>query len=318
MRYLLALRPALVLLAALVLLLPAVPALAQPTLPDDLRCPVDGAVVHVRRVVASNLLGGIDSDFCPYSSGVQAREHEIATCPSCLYSSRVARFGAPLDGHARDAVRQALAPFLATVEDTERIPPWQRYELAATTAAILGKDPGAIGHLYLEGAWTVRDRIVGFLPRVSGPQEIAQTLDELEPKAETLTDRDRWAGAHLDMHRAAWRGGLTSRADGYLSRILAAKGVSDSVLDRVARIRDWIALEHRYLERALAQLRISLARRGGDDADRARTDYLIGDLLRRLGRGEEGMPLVRRQAENPAAPEDVRAAARQVVEASGG
>lgn len=305
------------LLLAFACLLAAGTARAGGVVPDSFTCPVDGTRVEVRRVASSNLLGGIDSDFCPYSTGTQARELEIATCPGCGYSARVGHFETRLDDKVRAAIRAAVAPALARLGEPARLAPWERYDLAVAVARARGETAWNLAQLHLEAAWTVRDRVVGFIPKVTGPQQIATTLDELEPQADALSDPERWAQARFDLHRVAHRGGFVPRRERYLHDIETRGGLPGWALDRLRRVKEWIGIEDRYLGLALESLEAWLAKPGGDPGRRSRADYLVGDLLRRLGREAEGLPHVQAQARNALAPEDVRAVAQQVVEAVG-
>ncbi len=293
------------------------PARAQSTFPEDLRCPLDGHISTRDRVVATNVLGGMDSDFCPYSSSIQPREFEAVTCSLCLYSARVGRFEKKLPDLTRRALSAVLDPLRAQMGDPEALTPWQRFELAALVASVEGEDPYEIGRLYLEGAWTVRDRIVGFLPRITGPLEIWQTLNELDPQQQALKDRVRWAMALFDLHRAAHRGGFTERRDAYFRTLDGQTDLPPEIFQRQEKVRDWLEIENRYLAKAAGQFQIAMARTDITPAQKAKAEYLFGDMLRRLGRLEEALPHIRAQANNPAAPEDVQGAARQILTALG-
>ena len=270
---------------ALALALPPAPALGQglgPMAPHSLVDPLDGQVFETLVPISTNGLGGFDSDGCTHAKGVQARSFAIATSPSTLYSAPLDRFSRPIAPSAREGLTQLLRE-LAGGETAEELGPTRRFELAAAVADYLGDDSYVVGDLLLEGAWTARDRALGFLPGVQGPldawEKLQSTLPlvlaQSEPKPRTL--------ALFDMAWLCHRGGFRAERDALLARLDSFPDAGLGAAGERARMLAAIGEEERLLKQARIRFEEGLALGLGSEVDQRYRRYLVGDLSRRLG-----------------------------------
>jgi len=284
------------------------------TATDEVVCPVDGTVVPVSRPVSTNALGGTDSDFCQYASGEQARQHGVATCPTCFFSARLSSFHDPLTDADRRALREMLrsaVPPTVSVEDMEA---WDRYQLAALCAGILGRSTFDRGDLLHTGAWTVRDRAVGFIPAVDGPLDAAVQLDEMDVHWAEIPDLQIRQMALFDLARLAHRGGMRSRRDGYLDRLDELQPVPPELLQIRGKVRELLSIEDRFLEKALEHYQEGLIRNEGTPEERVYYRYLVLDLKRRLGREKGLLDELNLLLADPLLPEGIRPMAKGIKE----
>ncbi len=270
---------------AVVLVLLAGPVTAGELFPEVYNCPVDGTVVNAQRMLATNALGGTDSDFCQYAKGGNAREHGVATCPTCFYSAMQSKFEQPLD----EGQKKALLEMLATARDNhttvDQLEPWDRYQLAALCAGVLDENALERGDLLLSGAWTIRDRIVGFIPQVDGPVDVFNGLAEMDKQWLELTDLRAQQKALFDLARVAHRGGFPARRDAYLARLDELQPVPEDLASGRERwMYEPIEMENRFLDKALQHYEEGLAAGSGSAEERVYYAYLVVDLKRRLGR----------------------------------
>lgn len=265
------------------LLLAAGAARAANTLPDTVVCPVDGTEIHIERPIAANAMGGTDSDFCQYAAGGQIREYSVATCPTCLYSGLHSTF----DGQLTDAQKRELLEMLdslrPTVGDPHDLQPWDRYQIAALCAGVLGESLLQRGNLLHAGAWTARDRIVGFIPMIDGPLDARNKLDELDTEWAQVPDLRTQQMALFDLTRLAHRGGFVGRRNAYLEQLDDLPPVPEELLRVRTMVEDWIAIENRFLAKALEHFNAGLDRGEGETHEQLYYRYLTIDIRRRLG-----------------------------------
>jgi hypothetical protein len=310
--------PARLLLALLSLTLPALaadPPSAPPEVPPDMATrnlvdPLDGTPFQTPVVVGANGLGGWDSDGCTYGTGVQPRATAVATSPTTLYSARLERWGRPLSEEQKTQLLAALLPVGQAVGDARDLAVFQKYELAIRVGRVLGDPPEEIGALYLGAAWTVRDSIVGFLPRVEGSADAWKKLQETEPMVRALKDDRARTVAVFDMARLCHRGGFLAERDGFLSTVLqlpdvglGARAKRDEFYRRAAEECRLLAEARDWLLRAIVQGR-------GTARDRAAWKQVIGEIHRRLGDPENARQTLREVEKDRSADPETLARAR--------
>ncbi len=282
----------------------------------ELTCPVDGTVFRAVRSLSTNTLGGTDSDFCQYASGGQPREHGIAVCPTCLYAAPVDRFERELTDAQKAALLQALSEARNPSVTAVDLQPWERYQMAALCAGVLGETRFHRGDLLLTGAWTVRDRIVGFIPAIDGPLDVLDGLEQMDAAWLEIPDLRTQQMALFDLARAAHRGGFADRRDAYLARLDELQPVPEELLEGRERwMREPIDLENRFLTKAIEHYAAGLEAGEGSPREKATYRYLIIDLRRRLGHDPDELQQdINLLLTDEAISEEVRIAARTLSE----
>lgn len=272
-------------LIAVALLVLARPAAAGDLFPEVYNCPVDGTTVNALLTLATNALGGTDSDFCQYAKGGNAREHGVATCPTCFYSAMQNTFEQPLTADQKKAMLEMLATARDDHTTIDELEPWDRYQLASLCAGVAGKNALERGDLLLTGAWTIRDRVVGFLPAIDGPVDVLNGLEVMDGQWLELTDLRAQQKALFDLARVAHRGGFPARRDAYLARLDELQPVPEDLASGRERwMYEPIAMENRFLEKALQHFEEGLSAGSGTPEERVYYSYLVIDIKRRLGR----------------------------------
>jgi hypothetical protein len=302
-----------ILLPAAVLVIAAAVQAAS-LVPGNYTCPVDGTPVEAMVPVATNALGGTDSDFCQYAKGSQARENEVITCPSCYYTARLGRFDQPLT----DIQREKLLAMLATATDgfpeVERLEPWDRYQLAVLCAGVLDESALERARLLHTAAWTARDRIVGFLPGIDGPLDVRMKLDELDEQWLAIPDLLTQQRGLFLLVQLAHRGGFTVRRDAYLAQLDDLQPVPAELTELRAQTRELITVEDRFLGKAILHYEAALRADEGTPEDKLQVRYLIVDLRRRLGETEGLREEINLLATDANVPENLRPAIKSVKE----
>ena len=251
--------------------------------PETMTCPVDDTAVEAVRPVSTNALGGIDSDFCQYAKGGQPREHGVATCPTCHYSALVDGFERPLGDGQRAALLEMLGNATQGLAGEGELNPWDRYQLAALCAGVLDESALHRGDLLLTAAWTVRDRVVGFLPGIDGPLDARMRLDDLDGQWIAIPDLLTQQRGLFLLVQLAHRGGFSDRRDAYLGRLDELQPVPPEVAALRTEIQSLIPIEDRFLGKAVQHFEAGLAEDDTTPEAKLRYRYLVVDLKRRLG-----------------------------------
>ncbi len=309
------------------LLLLAPPAGAQdtgpvygPPAPRDVKTltlvdPVDGHAFQWEVPIASNALGGYDSDGCTYARGEQSRTSGVATSPTSLYSARAESFERDLTDEQTQSLLVLLSGVGADVDDAKDLSPAARYSLAAAVAEHLGDPAFDVAELYLIGGWTVRDSIVGFLPGVRGAGDAWNKLQEVQALAAQVTDPHPRTRALFDLARLAHRGGFPHERDDFLQKLDSFPDAGIGAQEKRTEFRRRVTHERALLNQARANYRRGLEAREGDASDRAVARLMVADISRRLGE----MDVARDEAEavrmDTAAPPEVVMQAEDVLQA---
>jgi len=245
--------------------------------------PIDGHGFQVFVPTSSNGLGGFDSDGCNYAKGQQPRQFEVATSPTTLFSAPIDGYREEIPDNKKGALAEMLLSLGRDVDNARTLSAADRYELAAAVARELGKDDFAVGEMYLQAAWTVRDTIVGFLPGVQGASDAWSKFVETVPLVKSV-DNDRGKTiAFFDMARLAHRGGFVHERDDMLALSATVPEVGLDAERKREEFARRVSDEARLLGKARDSFRAGLASKVGTPADRAGYRFLVGDLSRRLG-----------------------------------
>ena len=275
--------------------------------------PLDGHAFSVFVPVATNGLGGFDSDGASYAKGPQPRNFEIVTSPTTLYSAPLETFSDPLDDAVKGAMTEMLLSLGRDVENVRSLSPADRYELAAAVARQAGRDDFAVGELFLTGAWTVRDTVVGFLPGIQGASDAWSKFVETLPMVREV-DNDRGATiAFFDMARLCHRGGFGYERDEMLrlsSQIPDAGLNADAKRDEFSRR---VARERVLLEKARDAFQAGLEKSKGSGDNLVHYRYLVGDLERRLGNFDAARTALEAAELDASAAEQTKSLARDAL-----
>ena len=244
----------------------------------DAPCPIDDTdTVKLYFQISSNEFGGFDSDGATYSSGTQFREHAISTCTKSLFSAY------PTDmqtSFSPDDVQQ-IKTWLGPIADQYPNPmPWERYEIAAEYYRWKGKPALFMGRLYLEAAWTARDKAVGIHPELQGPVVADQVLEQGAKELQKELTPEQRKMVTFNLARVAHRNAQFDKREQYLTAFL-----TDPALDDYER---QTGLEFAKLTKEVEPRLLTLARSEymnhlQQAPKDGQTLYLLGDLNRRLG-----------------------------------
>jgi len=245
--------------------------------------PLDGHVFEVQVMLSTNGLGGYDSDGCAYAGGQQPRAFAVATSPTTLYSALVTDWKKPIPPERKTELMALLLGIGEDVDDARALRPSQSYEIAAVVSEFLGGGPYASGELYLQGAWTIRDTIVGFLPGVQGSIDAWQKLTSTLPQVRELENPRGRTIALFDMARLCHRGGFVLERDAFLKLIDSFEDAGLGAQEKRQEFYLRVAEESRLLSKAREAFMLGLKERRGTPDDQAYYRYLVGELSRRLG-----------------------------------
>lgn len=289
-------------------LLLVVPAFAQSGgLPEEtLVDPLDDHVFKVSVVPSVNSLGGTDSDGCSYASGPQVRTYAVATSPTSLYSARIEEWGKGVTEKNKEDLLKLLVPLGAEVGNAGSLHPAERYELAAAVSDQLGRDGFTVGDLFLHGAWTVRDTIVGFLPSVRGSGDAWKKLGELVEMSRSVTHPRGRTIALFDMARLAHRGGFIHERDALLAQLDNFEDAGLGALAKRAQFGVRVEAENRLLRKARERYLKGLEARSRDTEDRVFYRFLAAELARRVGDFETAEAELGALALDKGVPKDVK------------
>lgn len=280
----------------------------------DVPCPFGTGTLRVFEEVSSNTFGGWDSDLASYSTSGQYREYAVSSCADNLFSVYGRDADLVVPPAQKPAVEAALAAATARVRDRASPETWERYLVAAAVYAALGRDSVFLGDLHTQASWVARDQAVGVYAGLQGPGQARELVDagwqELR-KPLSLGDRKK---VLYNLARVAHRGGFGAERDGFLAAFEAAGSLSPEEVTAVARFRRYARtvepdLQARGVEHYLAALRGQL-----DHDERVRVAYVTADLLRRLGREEEAVPLYFLVANDGKAPDQLRSLSLLLVQ----
>jgi len=275
--------------------------------------PLDGHEFTHQYLIATNGLGGYDSDGCTYARGAQPRVYGVATSPTTLFSARMEQWPSTLPPDTREALLRRLLDVGKEVSSARDLKPSERYELAATSAELMGGSHFAIGELYLIGAWTVRDTIVGFLPGVQGASDAWAKLGEVVPLAQKQTESAPRTRAMFDLARLSHRGGFVVERDEFLLLLDTFEDAGLGAKEKRAEFFVRVDEENRLLGKARDRFRRGLQAREGSGEEQAYYRYLVGDLSRRLGDFDAARTALEGADLAPQASEEVRALAQDIL-----
>ena len=98
--------------------------------------------------------------------------------------------------------------------------PWERYEIAAEYYRWKGKPALFMGRLYLEAAWTARDKAVGIHPELKGPVVADQVLEQGAKELQKELTSEQRKMVTFNLARVAHRNAQFDKREQYLTAFL--------------------------------------------------------------------------------------------------
>ncbi len=228
-----------------------------------------------------------DSDFCSYSSGVSPLFSMVVTCPSCLYSAYAREFSQPLREAHKPQLKSMLEnnPLPSSVKKDE-IPPWLKWRYAARCYRVTRTDILFVGQAIHGAAYCARIEATASatanLP-IKDPESVLPQLEELEKKVSAETEKPKKMELMLMGAQAAQRGGFVEVRDKWTAQ-LEKEGRDDASLqERLKKFKELVSAEKECLEEALECYQTAVNEEQIPHRNRSLYDYLMGDILRRLG-----------------------------------
>ncbi len=299
----------------------------------ELLCPLCSQGFTALSCSQTNARGGIDRDLFARALGPEPEYYRISTCPHCGYSGYLSDFNTDvvLTPDFRDRVlrepRLKLPAGFTPNSDPRELDAMDRYRLAIQCYRWLQRSDEALGWLNLRASWIARDegamlpkddrlaRVMKYIERwkpelPSGGNQMDVEMKLVTRVLEALVSGhfDRYQRPYVELAAALIlrRHGENRQAGPMLDTLVKCEGFDASVRKGIERMRESIRLEREFqveaancFERALLGGRIS-------EKNRGTAKYLLGELLRRLGRDREAKRWYELALRETTLPETVR------------
>jgi len=282
-------------------------AFAQRGEPLEVICPVDGYHFRIPVGERGDRNGGKDSDECPHDRRGQTLPHMLMVCPRCNYAASSREFLKSLTDEERLRVLHALASseYRGVANSLTEIPGWERFRLAAMCAEVLKKEQEQLEYLEF-AAWSARVEAcrpasVAYSSPARKITPLGQRISEWEvtrPIADVIREiKEEMKGAkkprekhRLMLHLAMMyeRAGFAAERDKVLGQLEKSAESGSLLTRRVSRFRNLVAVETDFQKQVVALAQERLAKLEAR-WERATTNYLIADTLRRLGKDAEAV-----------------------------
>ena len=282
----------------------------------ELTCPCCGQRFTTVSCTQSNTRGGIDRDLFARAAGPQPVYYRIATCPRCGYSGYDSDFDAnvTLPPDVRDKIlknpRLSLPEGFNPQSDPRELDASKRYDLAIQCYRWRGKSEEALGWLNLRASWIARDsgsilppdprlrRVMEFVERWRPTMRPTDNQADVEMRMATHIAEALATGRFNRYQRPYVELGLTlilrqrgenRQALPRLERLASYEPFADSLHEGITRMRESIERESHYQQEAAQYFERALLAKQISPANRGAAQYLLGELLRRLGRDREAI-----------------------------
>lgn len=293
-------------------------ALAGTGTTDSVDCPVCQTSTKVTLLMSSNNAGGSDRDFMTRCGGAYPLIVLPVTCPKCYYtaySEEQFRESPPLELKAALLNSPPVVklpeyepivpnsplrfPFSEGLDSGEFTPSWVRYDLMSQQADYFERPPFERHRIEHMAAWSVRLEENPFQEYLADltSEDLQNALQAL-PRKEYNNPADReietartLLALESPSRQQAVLAAFLLRTHGELAELEIALPRLEALIGEPSlteTARNSIALERRYLERALAYTD-ALIVTPPEETDPSIIHYLKGELLRRLGRSAEAL-----------------------------
>jgi len=289
--------------------------------------------VSVTVLFSSNNAGGADPDFLRRAGGAYPLIVQPFLCPNCHFAGwSESALEEPVDEKLKAALLSESPPFevpehepivpngplrgsfTENLDSKQVTPAWIRYDVLGQQLAFVGESPWMKFRVAQNAAWAVRLRenpFQEFLFDLS-LEEVAEALKDVEDgderqnaAAEQIKAARQLLGSDRLTKNQAVVAGFLLRSHGELTeleealpRLIATIG-EDFLTDRV---KDSIALERRYLRKAL-EFTDELLADPPEEVQPGVLHYLRGEYYRRLGQPEAALAEYEKAAASPERPE---------------
>lgn len=280
----------------------------------ELVCPLCEQVFTTLSCSQTNTRGGIDRDLFARALGPEPEYYRISTCPQCGYSGYLSDFNADVTltpdfrGRVLRTPGLKLPAGFTPASDPRELDALDRYRLAIQCYTWRQQSDEALGWLNLRASWIVRDegamlpkddrlaRVMKYIERwkpdlpAGGNQlDVEMTLVERVREAIAAGKFDQYQKPYVELAVALIlrRHGENRQAGPMLDRLVTYEGFDANVREGIEKMRKSIRLEREFqTEAARCFERALLAGQIGEQ-NRGTAKYLLGELLRRLGRDRE-------------------------------
>jgi tetratricopeptide (TPR) repeat protein len=276
----------------------------------------------------------VDRDLYARALGPQPEFYRISTCPRCGYSGYAPDFvtDLPMSAELRDRIRRELTARLpegfGPQSDPRELDAADRYALAITCYTWQQRSDEALAWLHLRASWIARQegsvlpadarlqRVMTFIERWKPTMEATDNQVEVEfqtaariAEALSIGRFNRFQRPHVELALAMIlrRHGENRLATPPLERAGAYPRLSPALRDGIARMQESIRREREHQTQAARYFERSLLAGSVSRENRGPACYLLGELLRRLGRDAEALAWYDRALSDDALPADLHA-----------
>ncbi len=259
-----------------------------------------------------------DSDFCHYSEGESPMLRMVATCPKCMYSAFGKGFSMPLRDGQKSEIRTMLEKYPPPSVKEEGIPAWMSWQYAARCYNVVRKDVLFAGQAFHGGAYCARIEATALATvklAIENPESVLPQLEEVEKKIAAENDKQKKMELMMVAAQAAHRGGFIETRDKWVAQLQKQASADDAAKKQIKKFTELVAAEEQCLEEALTCYQTAMENALVSKRNRPLYNYLIADIMRRLGRRRS--PVVgsyARVIEDEAARSDLKRLANYFVE----
>lgn len=304
----------------------------------SLTCPICRQVFTAITCPMSNRRAGVDRDLFARALGPQPEFYRIATCPKCGYSGYDTDFDPAvtlppgLSEQVLKSPKLALPAGFGPDSDPRDLDARDRYQLAITCYRWRSKSDEALAWLHLRASWIAREegsvlppderlvRMMKYLERwrpvlaegdnqADGELRTATRLSEAIATGEF--NRYQRPYAELALALLLRRHGENGPASALLERLTGYERFETPLRSGIARMRASIRSEREQQQQAAEHFERALLAEQITPPNRAPACYLVGELLRRLGKDHEAIPWYDRALADPDLPAELRTWAKE-------
>lgn len=299
----------------------------------ELDCPVCRQRFTTVRCAQSNTRGGIDRDSFARSLGAEPEYYRISTCPRCGYSGYASDFDPavmlPPDLRAKilRSPRLKLPEGFTPASDPRELDARDRYRLAIQCYEWSQRSDEALAWLHLRASWIARDegsnlpkddrlaRMMRFIERWKpsineGGNQLSVEMQLAARVAEAAAwgefNRYQRPYADLAVVLILRRHGENRQAGPMLERLAACEAFDQALRKSIERMRASIELEREEQVKAAACFERALLAKQINAPNRGAACYVLGELLRRLGRDRDAVQWYDAALKEPQLPGDLR------------
>lgn len=247
---------------------------------EEVSCPIGTDVAKQFFVLSSNEYGGFDSDGATYSSGMQFRNYEIATCSQNLYTALGTDMKKTWSSEEAKEILAVIEKSRLSFQNQKLPETWERYELAIEIYRWEGRSSPFLIELYQKATWSIRDEAVGIHEGLAGPTVADQVLELGSKELEKELSSEQRKMVLFNLARVAHRNARFEQRTQFISEFMALPDLTSAELNTGARFKELTeVIEPKYLEKTKIEIEKHLQENPTD----GQMLYILGDIYRRLG-----------------------------------